>query len=242
LEGGFIAELIAGVLFLVIGVPLVLRARRTQSVPERFMGPFCLLLGVSYLLYEIPFVLDTGSLTQPLTFGGRLLFDAAVVVIALFNRRFFHGIGGMALVWATALLVLSGLVLSALSGDWYGYAPLRNAGFWLEWSGQLIPFAWLGAEAGVQWTRARRRAPLDLVDPMSVHRFLLWSLFALFQLCGNFALVIMYVEFELLTSFSPAMDLLIGALEVASIATIALAYFAPFSYCRWLARSAREAT
>jgi len=242
LEGGFIAELIAGVLYLVIGVLLVLRARRTQSVPERFLGPFCLLLGVSYLLYEIPFALDVGSLAVPLTFAGRLVFNVAVFVIALFNRRFFHGIEGTALVWATALLVLSGLALSALSGDWDGYAPLRNAGFWLEWSGQLIPFAWLGVEAGVQWTRARRRVPLGLVDTMSAHRFLLWSLFALFQLCSNFALVPMYVEFEVLARFSPGLDALIGAFEVASIAAIGLACFAPSGYCRWLARSAREAT
>ena len=242
MEGGFIAELSAGVLYLVIGVPLVLRARRTQSVPERFLGPYCLLLGVSYLLYEFPFVLDTGSLAVPLTFTGRLMVDAAVVVLALFNRRFFHAIGGAALVWATVLLVLSGLTLSALSGDWDGYAPLGNAGFWLEWSGQLIPFAWLGAEAGVQWARARQRVPFGLADPMSAHRFLLWSLFALFQLCGNFVLVVMYVEFEVLLRFSPALDALLGAFEAVSVATLALAFFPPARYCRWLARSAREAT
>ena len=242
MEGGFIAELIAGVLYLVIGVPLILRARHTQNVSEHFLGPFCLLLGVSYLLYEIPFALDMGSAAAPLTFAGRLVFDAAVFVIALFNRRFFHGVGGTTLVWVTALLILSGLALSVLSGDWDGYAPLRNAGFWLEWSGQLIPFAWLSVEAGVQWTRARRRVPLGLVDPMSAHRFLLWSLFALFQLCSNFALVPMYVEFEVLARFSPAMDLLIGILEVASIATIGLACFTPAGYCRWLARPVRRAT
>ena len=94
----------------------------------------------------------------------------------------------------------------------------------------------------MQWTRARRRVPLGLVDPMSAHRFLLWSLFALFQLCSNFALVVMYVEFEVLTRFSPGLDALIGAFEVASIVAIGLACFAPSGYCRWLARSAREAT
>jgi hypothetical protein len=242
LQGGYIAELIAGALYLVIGVPLVRRARRTQGVPERFLGPYCLLLGVSYMLYEIPFAFEMESVAAPLTFVGRLVFDAAVFVIALFNRRFFHGLGGTALVWATALLILSGLALSALSGDWDGYAPLRNAGFWLEWSGQLIPFAWLGVEAGVQWTRARRRVPLGLADLMGAHRFLLWSLFALFQMCSNFVLVPMYVEFEVMARFSPALDALIGAFEVASIASIGLACFAPSSYCRWLARSAREAT
>jgi hypothetical protein len=181
-EGAFIGELIAGVLYLVVGVPLVLRGRRTRGVPERFLGSVCLLIGVSYVLYETPFALDVGSLALPLTFAGRLVFDAAMVVVALFNRRFFHGIGAALLVGATALLLLSGLVLSALSGDWDGYAPLGNAGFWLEWSGQVVPFVWLSVEAGVQWTRARRRAPLGLVDPMSAHRFLLWSLFALLQL------------------------------------------------------------
>jgi hypothetical protein len=242
LLGAFIAELIAGILYLLIAVPLLMRARRTRGVPERFLGSYCLMIGVSYILYEIPTALDTGSLAVPLTFLGRLVFDAAVIVVALFNRRFFHGVGGAAPIWATALLVVSGLALSAVHGDWDGYAPLRNAGFWLEWSGQLIPFAWLGAEAVVQWAGAGRRAPLGLVAPLSAHRFLLWSLFALLQLCGNFALVFMYVEFEMLSRFSPTMDLLVGALEFASIATLALAFFPPDRYSRWLARSAREVT
>jgi hypothetical protein len=242
LEGGFIAELISGVLYLVIGVPLVLRARRTQGVPECFLGPFCLLIGVSYVLYEIPFAFDMGPLALPLTFAGRLLFDAAVVVVALFNRRFFRGGEAAPLLGATVLLLLSGLVLSALSGDWNGYAPLRNAGFWLEWIGQLVPFAWLGVEAGVQWTRARRRVPLGLTDPMSAHHFLLWSLFALSQLCSSFAFAFMYIEFEVLSRFSLAMDLLVGVIEFASIATLALAFFPPARYCRWLARSAQKAT
>lgn len=237
-----IAELIAGIVYLLIAVPLMLRARRTQGVPERFLGHFCLLVGISYLLYEMPLALDLGAATLPLTFAGRVVFDAAVIVMALFTRRFFHGVGSAALVWATALLVLSGLALSLLSGDWDGYAPLRNAGFWLEWSGHLIPPAWLGAEAVVQWTLTKRRVALGLVGPMSAHRFLLWSLFALFQMCANFALVAMYVQFEVLARFSTAMDLLVGALELASIATLALAFFPPARYGRWLARSAPEAT
>lgn len=240
MQGAYIAELIAGILYLVFAAPLIARARRSRGVPERFLGPFCLILGVSYVLYEIPAGIETGSLAVPLTFAGRLLFDASVIVVALFNRRFFHGIGGTALVWATVLLVLSGLVLSVLHGDWDGYAPLGSAGFWLEWSGQLVPFAWLGVEAGVQWTGARRRVSLGLIDPMVAQRFLLWSLFALIQLCANFALVFMYVEFQLMSRFSTAMDLLIGVLEFVSIATLALAFFPPARYSQWLARSARQ--
>jgi hypothetical protein len=38
------------------------------------------------------------------------------------------------------------------------------------------------------------------------------------------------------------LDALLGALEVASIATIGLAFFPPAGYCQWLARSARKAT
>jgi hypothetical protein len=242
LQGAYIAELIAGILYLGLAVPLLLRARRARAMPERFLGLFCLILGVSYVLYEIPPAFDVGPLAEPLTFVGRVLFDASVIVVALFNRRFFHGIGGTALVWATALLVVSGLALSAWHGDWGGYAPLRNAGFWLEWSGQLVPFAWLGVEAGVQWAAARQRIRLGLTDLMGVHRLLLWSFFALLQLCANFALVFMYVEFEVVARFSVAMDLLVGALEFASIVTLVLAFFPPASYCQWLARSARQAT
>jgi hypothetical protein len=242
LQGAFIAELIAGILYLALAVPLILRGRRTQSIPERFLGLFCLILGVSYVLYEIPPAMDVGPLAEPLTFAGRVLFDAAVILVAVFNRRVFQVIGGTALVWATVLLVLSGLALSALHGDWGGYAPLRNAGFWLEWSGQLVPFAWLGVEAGVQWARERRRTRLGLTDLMGVHRLLLWSLFALLQLCANFALVFMYVEFEVVARFSVAMDLLVGALEFASIIALVLAFFPPAPYCQWLARSARQAT
>ena len=176
-----------------------------------------------------------------MTFTGRLLYDVSVVVVALFNRRFFRGVGSAPLVGATILLVVTGLALSVLRGDWDGYAPLRNTGFWLEWSGQIVPLMWLGVESGVQWTRAKRRVSLGLAEPMAAHRFLLWSSFAWLNMCANFALVPMYVEFEVVYRFSSALDLLIGALEIAAVATLGLAFFPPAGYVQWLARGARRA-
>ena len=66
--------------------------------------------------------------------------------------------------------------------------------------------------------------------------------FALIQLCANFALLFMYVEFEVVARFSVAMDLLVGTLELASIIALLMAFFPPASYCQWLARSARQTT
>ena len=75
---------------------------------------------------------------------------------------------------------------------------------------------------------------LGLCGPFVSNRFLLWGLVGLFMLFSNFALIPQYIEYEQEAQFSGAMDALVGALEIFTIGLIALAFFPPRWYGRWV--------
>jgi hypothetical protein len=241
MEAAFILELLAGIFFVIAAVPLLRLARRTQQVPERLLGVAFLLMGVSYLFYEIPFALENEALLVPFSLVGRLLWNASVVTIAAFTRVVFHRDQRWAgaLVWGIVILLLTGLAISAHHGDLEGMAPIGNPGFWLEWVGQVIPFVWIAADALTEYTTARRRARIGLSDPLVSNRYLLFAGFGLVQLATVVLLIPMYVGYETDNSgFTDSMDQLLGSLEMLTIAIVWIAFFPPRFYRGWIERRA----
>ena len=157
-NAAFILELLAGIFFAIAAVPLLLLAARNQQVPERILGITFLLMGVSYLFYETPYALENEALLVPFSLVGRLLWNASVVTTAAFTRVVFHRDQRWAglLVRGVVVLLFAGLAISAHQGDLEGMAPIGNPGFWLEWVGQVIPFAWVAADALAQYSSARQ--------------------------------------------------------------------------------------
>jgi hypothetical protein len=230
----YLGELATSLFYLAVGARLIRLASRTGETPERLLGLLFLVTGTSYFVYWIPIP----SLWTPLAFSGRVLYLPAPVILALFTRRVFRPDEAWAawIVGGTAVLLVTGVAGSASSGDFEGYS-ISNPWFWPEWLGYTLPFAWAGLETLLQHSRAGRRLKLGLCDPLVCNRFLLWGLFAVLQVGASIAVLGQYATYEQEGAFTAAWDVLMGAIEIGSLAPIWLVFFPPPLYRRWVAGS-----
>lgn len=163
---------------LVVGVRLLLLARRTRALPELCIGAGFFVGGALGFVPETLAV--NGALPEAVTPSVLALSNAAVrataVLTALFTWRVFRpGRTGAALTAA-----LSGVLVVAYVAF---PAPWALASTPAQWRWSLVSalvrslaFAWAALEPFVEWRRARRRAALGLADAGGVRRLLLWSL------------------------------------------------------------------
>jgi hypothetical protein len=231
----YIGELATAFFYLIVGARLLRLASRTGEAPERLLGAMFLVMGTSYVVYDLPIVFDSESLWTPLNFAGRVIFLPAPVILAIFTRRVFRAESAWAawLVRGCAALLVSGVTGSALRGDWEGFS-ISSPWFWLEWSGYTIPFAWAGAESLIQHGQARRRMRLGLCDPLVCNRLLLWGLYGTVAVIVSLVIPLQHAAYEQKSVFDATWDTLIGAGEILSIAPIWLVFFPPAAYRRWI--------
>jgi hypothetical protein len=91
MEGSaYLFETIAALAYLVVGGRLLDRSRRTGEAPERQLGLYFALTGVSYLFYELPLILELPSLVTPMFFAGRVVYALAILPLVFFMRLVFH--------------------------------------------------------------------------------------------------------------------------------------------------------
>jgi hypothetical protein len=144
--------------------------------------------------------------------------------------------------YGCAALVALGIGLSVPAGDIGGFLPLRNGAFWLEWTGLLLPFVWMGVAAFVQYGKSRQRVRLGLCEPLRCNRLLLFSLFALIEVFGFFIWAALYIIFESQKLWTPSMDVLYAVTDDLAILTMWLAFFPPARYRSWIeSQAASEA-
>jgi hypothetical protein len=238
-EQAYVGELISALVYLYAGMRLVRLSSRTGEAPERLLGAMFLITGISYLLYDLPIILDSESLWTPLNFAGRVAYLPAPVLLAVFTRRVFRpeGVWGSWMVYGSALLLVAGVGGSVWSGDLEGFS-ISSRWFWAEWAGYTIPFAWAGAEAIAQYRPAQRRMQLGLCDPLVCNRILLWGCFGAMQVLVWVAVIPQYSEYEQEGGFSATWDALIAAGEIFSLALILLVFFPPVFYRRWIQSAA----
>jgi hypothetical protein len=230
-DNPWIGEFIAGIFYLIVGIRLALLASRTGERPERLLSAMFFFSGASYIIYTIPMVFTIEALWTPFNFAGRAVYIPAPILIALFTREVFRSDARFSawMVYATAALMVVGVGVSAMMGDWEGFS-LGNPFFWLEWAGYTIPFAWAGLEAFGQYRSSLRRQRVGLCDRMVCNRLLLWSIWGMVMVALSLVLLPMYAEFEANNAFSALFDGLTGALEIVSITLICLVFFPPRFY------------
>jgi hypothetical protein len=228
-QGGHIFEQIAVVFLLVTAVRLLHRAVRGGGVQERWFGFAIGAVGISYLFYQIPYYVEFETAWSYYYFAGRVTYCLAVLSVAVTTRRIFESDRAWAtgMVWLSALLMVAGLAISLWNGSPGGTAPLSDLGFWLEWLGQIAPFAWLTAEALVQWGKLKQGERLGFSPPGVAHRFLFIGLFAVATLSGSFVQVPMYVEIETQSRTSVILDFLMSLAEIAGAVALWVAFFPP---------------
>ena len=238
-ESAYLGELLSGVFYAIAGYRMLLLAAQTREAPERVLGLTFLLIGVSFLLYQIPLILQTEFMETPIYFAARVTYCISSVTLALFTRIVFR----QKETWASALVlgVGAGLVIgvgfSALGGDWEGFS-ISNRWFWFEWVANTLPFGWIGAEAFIQYHSGRRRVRVGLLEPVVCNRFLLWMIVGILQLSAFLISLVQYAEFEATGVWSTWADATLGSLEFVTIGAIWMVFFPPARYCRWINRAA----
>jgi hypothetical protein len=231
-ESAWIGELVAGIIYLIVGFRLALLAKRTGERPERLLAIMFAFAGISYIFYVVPLAIQNDALWLPFGFAGRVTYLPAAICLAFFTRSVFRSEGLLSafLVYATVTLLVVGVAGSVLvMDDWEGYT-LSNPFFWLEWVGYTLPFAWAGAEAFAQYGPSRRRQRLGLCEFIVCNRLLLWGIFGIVQVAGSFVLIAMYMDYEVNNGFSGFFDAMTGGLEIIAISLVWLVFFPPRFY------------
>jgi hypothetical protein len=243
-EAGLMIVFLAGISYVAVGIYLLQTAAREDGGPSFILGLALLFNGFSFGFAELPFVIASDLYVELLTFIGRIAAAACCISIAMFTWRVFRGEsrwGGFT-VGLIAAVIVAGLTISVLEGDWEAYSPLSYKGFWFEWAGSLAPFVWLSFESLSKYAFSRRRIPLGLIDPVVCNRYFLIGFYAALASLTYCIYIPMYIVYELHGVWSGWIDIAVGLVELISVTALGLSFTAPPFYRRWIGASAAAAS
>jgi hypothetical protein len=230
---------IAEVSYILVGIDLIRRARETRGLPELFLGLAFVFNGLSYLFADLPIFIENEAFLNELGYIGRILAGLCSLTIAAFTWRVFRVEARWAkwTFWAVGVLLVLGLTVSALEGDWEGAKPLTYTGFWFEWFGGFVPFAWLAVESLHAYSRSRRKVRVGLGDPLVTNRFFLIGLYGTLAAITYPLFLWMYIEYELHGVWSDPLNVITGIVEVISLVALWTSFAAPAFYRRWVGKT-----
>jgi hypothetical protein len=234
---------IAEVSYVLVGIDLIRRARETRGLPELVLGLAFVFNGLSYLFTDSPIIFGNEAILNEFSYIGRIFAALCALTIAAFTWRVFRAEAAWAkwAFWADGALLLLGLTVSALEGDWEGTYPLTFTGFWFEWLAGMGPFIWLAVESLRAYSRSRRKMRIGLGDPIVNNRFLLIGLYGTLAASTYPIYLWMYIEYELHGGWSDPLSVFLGIVEVISLAALWISFAAPAFYRRWIAKARTSA-
>jgi hypothetical protein len=230
---------------LVIGLRLLVLARRTGQIPELLIGVSVLCLGpLGYGLSLLAVALASGSLALSATLMGTGLL--AVTIGAISEYLFIGFVFRRDSRWARVLITMAiALLLVCYVGDlaFNGLVNRRNVGLWW-WVGSLLRSSALGwgAIESLRYYRVmRRRVQLGLADPVVAGSFLMWGVGSAAgfagALLGHGARLLFHAE----PAGVPALILVISMLGLVAAIAMWLAFLPTPGYLRFVeARSRRH--
>jgi hypothetical protein len=228
-----------------VGVRLYRLSRRTGQQPEFLIAATFLFWGLSYPCYDIPYAMIRVDELIPAVCSYASLITLALgnAAFALFIRAVFRPDARWATWLVAAILVnlVVGVAGSGWVGDWEGINPLANPWYWLEYFGGFAPTIWMAAEGLTQYFKANRRLKLGLCEPMSCNRFLLWGIAGALWVILEVVLTANDIANALTGEWSPLLDFGVALFEIVPVVVIALVFFPPESYCRWVEGSGKRA-
>lgn len=237
---GFLAFFVVA---LVVGVRVLLLARRTRELPELLMGIGVLGIGpVGFGLMVAAQQLETATALQTALLAlGSLAVCAGTFAKFVFNWRVYHADGklarAVALLGGAALLVFylwSGIAFrfaldSANSAPYLGRSLLS-----------ICCLLWGSAESFGYWTKMRRRVRLGLADPVVSNRFLMWAIGAFAAGFGTAVGTVAQLVSGATTTQAGWVMVSSSLHGLVAAIAIALAFIPPASYVRYIrSRAAR---
>lgn len=243
-ESAYIGSAAAGLVYFALGIRLIRLAIRTRSAAEWLLGSSFLIWTLTYVFWVIAVAFQgQPALESRFYIASHIATNLGEVGFAYFTLLAFRR-GSTWAQWlsssiATCLVV--GTACSIWAGDPEAVEPLTNAWWWFEWFGESATAIWIGAEGLHHYGTSRRRVRLGLCEPIVRHRYLLWGIAGGFWILLNIVAVGQYVEFWMTRSRSATLDNLVGFCEIAALAMVWLAYFAPAAYERKINASAVSA-
>lgn len=236
-----ISDSIITVSFLCVAVRMLLRSLKTHAEPERLLGVSFLLWGLSYPLYDFPYVLGVDEIVlAPFANASRISWQVGTATMALFVKQTFRKSDRRAtwIVVAVAALLALGGFGSVWVGDYGGDFPLSNPWWWLERAGSVIPMIWISMEASVYYLKLRQHRWLGEGDALLCNRMRLWCLVGVCWVLVECVTTAQYVIFELTTRWLASLSFALAALELAGVAMIWLVFYPPEIYRRRINRVA----
>jgi hypothetical protein len=233
---------IAEVSYVLVGIDLLRRSSQTRGLPELFLGLAFAFNGLSYFFTDLPIITGNDAILHEFSYIGRSFAALCALTIAAFTWRVFRVEASWSkwLFWADGLLLLLGLAVAAIEGDWEGSYPLTYKGFWFEWLGGIVPFIWLAAESLHAYARSRRKVRLGLGDPIVTNRFFLIGLYGVLATCTYPIFLWMYIDYERNGSWSEPWSAFVGTVEVFSLVALWISFAAPRFYRRWIGSAQPE--
>lgn len=232
----------------VVGVRMLMLARRTRGRHEFLMGAGMILIGAIGFPGSTAsgFGRSVGEMSIPLWFLFTSITQVGLLLIYAFTWQVFRPnvAWGKAIVAAGALVMFAGLVTSAIALA--GAAPDANStlvardGMFVGMAGYSGCFLWSAIEGFVHHHGAKRRMAIGLADPVVVDRFLLWGYFGLAATAINvtsFAGNAIGVD----PTRSPLVLVPMGVFGFAASVAMYLAFLPPASYLARVRASAAPA-
>jgi hypothetical protein len=239
-----LANVVAIVINLTVGLRLLKRGRENGELPERLLGLCLTFDGIEWLLWLLAAYTPAAGtpLGNALGYLCRAGLCASLICLLAFNRRVFRPespFGRAALVIASAAMIV-GWAASGVISDWDGYRT-DLPWIWLELVAQGFAYAWTLAESALHYGRLRRRLAHDLADPVLTNRLLLWSCYAGAMFASQLSLVAASCAANVSGSYPALSDTVQSGLTLVALAALWFAFFAPQAYRSWL-RSGRVAS
>lgn len=221
----------------VIGLRLLVLARRTRELPEFAMGLALFLMGgLGYPLLSVARLATGMHVAIRLGFFVvSVLFNmSGMVAVCIFNWRVFRPreswapwfTAGFACALAAALVLQSiapGLRVAALSNE--------GTGLRLFMTLQGVPLGWAAFESLRYHRLLAKRCELGLADPIVVDRMRLWGggMFLAFVI-NVFSSVLGFLGIDI--AVSPAGSLVVAPLGLMAAGCVWLAFLPPAAYTR----------
>jgi hypothetical protein len=232
-----LANVVAIVINLTVGLRLLQRGCERDEMPERLLGLSLTFDGIEWLLWLLAVytpAVDT-PLGNTLGFICRGVLCASVICLLAFNQRVFRpgsSVGRAAVLVASAAMLV-GWVGTGVIGDWNGYSTDRPW-VWLELGAQCFAYAWTLGESGAYWLKLRRRLSHGLADSVLANRLLLWSGYAGAMLASQVCLAAAQSVAHATGSYPALADTFQASLTLVACLALWLAFFAPEAYRSWL--------